>query len=357
MTSKTLSEAVSLCKSAGALAGDHSGEASVKVVDLYNAGYAQFEELIKTASDDDKSDILLQWGIALTDNFRLKGTSKEGEIKLFDTAIQKFENALSTPSSNAHKILYHWGDLLLLKGRKEKSWGQQDAALQNYSQACAKFSDSFSKHSDIITLQSWISALSEQSKLAEGNQRLWFESQISEKSKWLEKLKSGEAVDLPLKQELSPQEKLKKGNTEKEQGNDFFKKGDLTAALRHYHIALSYANGLYGLPPQEEKVLKELKSSTYNNMAVVHLKQGKNDRALADLKLVLELDDSNLKALFRRGKLWLTIGDVDKARADLDKAKELDPNNKEIKQELLLLEKKEKEQAAKAKSMYSKMFN
>jgi hypothetical protein len=49
---------------------------------------------------------------------------------------------------------------------------------------------------------------------------------------------------------------------------------------------MNYANGLYGLPPQEEKGLKDLKSSVYNNMAVVHMKQGKNDRAITDLKMV-----------------------------------------------------------------------
>jgi len=343
----TLSEVVSTCKSAG------------DDVKVFNAGYLQFEDLFKTASDDDsKSDILLQWGIALTDNFKLKGSSKEEEINLFDKAVQKYETALQlTPSSNESDLFYHWGDLLLTKANKEKSLGQKDGALQSYSQSCSKFSDSFARQSSVDTLQSWISALSEQSKMADGNQRLWFESQVSEKSKWLEKLRKGETVDLPLKQELAPQEKLKKGNAEKEQGNDYFKKGELTGALRHYHIALSYANGLYGLPPQEEKALKELKSSTYNNMAVVHIKQGKSDRALTDLKNVLDLDENNVKALFRRGKLWVNIGDVDKARADLDKAKDLDPSNKEIRQEIILLEKKEKEQAAKAKTMYSKMFN
>lgn len=69
----SLSKAVSLCKSAGVLAGDHDGGEviSVEVVDLYDAGYAQFEELIQQATDSDKGEILTEWGIALTDNFRL----------------------------------------------------------------------------------------------------------------------------------------------------------------------------------------------------------------------------------------------------------------------------------------------
>ncbi len=50
--------------------------------------------------------------------------------------------------------------------------------------------------------------------------------------------------------------------------------------------ALNFANGLYGLAPVEEKQLTELKVSIYNNMSVVHTKQNKNDKALADLKLV-----------------------------------------------------------------------
>lgn len=51
------------------------------------------------------------------------------------------------------------------------------------------------------------------------------------------------------------------------------------------------------------------------------------------------------------------LNDVDKARVDLEKAKELDPNNKEVLQEMGVLEKKEKEQQAKAKNFYSKMFS
>jgi hypothetical protein len=63
-----------------------------------------------------------------------------------------------------------------------------------------------------------------------------------------------------------------------------------------------------------------------------------------------------VKALFRRGKLWLTVGEVDKSRADLDKARSLDPANKEILLEIQALEKKEKEQTAKQKNFYAKMF-
>lgn len=72
-TKATLSEAVALCKSAGVLAGDHDGGEviSVEVADLYEAGYAQFEELIKEAPETDRAEIFSQWGIALTYNFRL----------------------------------------------------------------------------------------------------------------------------------------------------------------------------------------------------------------------------------------------------------------------------------------------
>jgi len=338
------------------LAGKNSEINSREVLDLYEASYVVFEKVVADPSTY-KTEALLQWGISLTNHYKLKGLKEEEAEKIFETAQQKYETSLLTASDTTHIILYNWGILLLEKGKKLKEAGRNDLALESLSKSCGKFSESFAnKPTYSEALQSWRLALSEQSTLADGNQRLWFESQMAEKARWIEKINKNEPVDLPAKIEFSPQEKLQKGNAEKELGNDYFKKGEYVNALKHYHNAMNFANGLYGLPPQQDQALRELKSSVYNNMAVVHLKQGKNDRALTDLKMVLELDGNNVKALFRRGKLWNTIGDIDKSRADLDKAKVLDPNNKEILLEIQSLEKKEKAQAAKQKQIYSKMF-
>ena len=63
-----------------------------------------------------------------------------------------------------------------------------------------------------------------------------------------------------------------------------------------------------------------------------------------------------MKALFRRGKLWLTLGEVDKARVDLVKARTLDPSSTEISHQITALHAKESLHAAKQKQMYSKML-
>lgn len=49
---------------------------------------------------------------------------------------------------------------------------------------------------------------------------------------------------------------------------------------------------------------------------------------------VIKKEPKNIKALFRRGKAYGMINDLDKALEDLSKALDLDPNNQEIKREL-----------------------
>ncbi len=71
---------------------------------------------------------------------------------------------------------------------------------------------------------------------------------------------------------------------------------------------------------------------------------------------MLDLEPNNLKALFRRGKLYSQVGELDRARTDLEKARNISPKDVEITKELTLLEKKEKDQNVQQKSFYSKMF-
>jgi tetratricopeptide (TPR) repeat protein len=70
----------------------------------------------------------------------------------------------------------------------------------------------------------------------------------------------------------------------------------------------------------------------------------------------LQIEPNNTKALFRRGKALLAQGVLDKAANDLNKARELDPTDKAIVQELAVLKQKDKQQDQKAKKVFSNMF-
>lgn len=71
----------------------------------------------------------------------------------------------------------------------------------------------------------------------------------------------------------------------------------------------------------------------------------------------LEIEKSNVKALFRRAQCHVQLSKLEDARKDLDAALQIEPNNAAVKKELALVEKKIAAQKEKEKKMYSKMFS
>jgi len=322
---------------------------------IFLTGFKQCAEVEKEVGAKEKSELFAVWAIALTGYCRLKKEYEEKQ-KILDEAQPKFNVALQGVEDK-FPVLLNWGSILLDLGEAAKSASRDEKSSVYLTQACSHFQQAFLHKQDSVELiRNWRWALVQHSEMTTGHAKMWFDTRIAEKDRWFEMLRHNEVPPKPERLELSPPEKLYKGIEEKEKGNDYFKKGELQPAMKHYYGALNYANGLYGLSVVDERALKDLKVSVYNNMSLVHQKQGKPDKAIADLNLVLSLDADNLKALFRRGKLYHSLGNIDKARADLDKAKELSPTDADVTRELQALSIKEKQQAEASKRVYSKMF-
>jgi len=135
-------------------------------------------------------------------------------------------------------------------------------------------------------------------------------------------------------------EKISSATKEKDEGNKCYSSGDLPKASYYYHRALMYLNGMVGISPEDTKKVNDIKIAVYNNLAASQLKLNKPNRAITFSTKVLEIDQNNVKALFRRGKAYSTVGDLDRAAEDLQKVEKLDPNDKAVKQELALLKQK-----------------
>jgi len=71
---------------------------------------------------------------------------------------------------------------------------------------------------------------------------------------------------------------------------------------------------------------------------------------------VLSEDESNVKALFRRGKAKSELGQTESAREDFLKAKKYSPEDKEIHRELRLLAEQDKALYQKQKELYKGLF-
>jgi len=151
-------------------------------------------------------------------------------------------------------------------------------------------------------------------------------------------------------------EKIKVATKVKDEGNGLFKEGKFEQAIQKYNKTLDYFKNTWGLEPEETKSVDSIKLASFLNLASCQLKTKDNSNAILNCCKALDIDTNNVKALFRRGQGYLRNSEFTKAKSDLMEAAKLDPNNKEIRQELDLLKKKLEEYKNKEKQMFSGLF-
>lgn len=105
-----------------------------------------------------------------------------------------------------------------------------------------------------------------------------------------------------------------KAEEEKELGNEFFKKGEFSTAIKHYTEAIKRN-------PEDPKL--------YSNRAACYTKLAAFDLGLKDCEMCTTLDDKFIKGWIRKGKILQGMQKTSKALAAYQKATEIDPNNTE----------------------------
>lgn len=78
--------------------------------------------------------------------------------------------------------------------------------------------------------------------------------------------------------------------------------------------------------------------------------------SLCECNKVLEIDENNVKGLFRRGQAYSGQQDFSNALKDFAKVQTLAPGDKGVLRELAKLKQEQQKQAEKEKAMYAKMF-
>uniref|UniRef100_W8C1W9 Stress-induced-phosphoprotein 1 n=2 Tax=Ceratitis capitata TaxID=7213 RepID=W8C1W9_CERCA len=101
---------------------------------------------------------------------------------------------------------------------------------------------------------------------------------------------------------------------EKEKGNELFKKGDYSNAVKHYSEAIKRN-------PDDPKL--------YSNRAACYTKLAAFDLGLKDCETCINLDDKFIKGYIRKGKILQGMQKSSKASAAYLKALEIDPQNAE----------------------------
>jgi serine/threonine-protein phosphatase 5 len=116
---------------------------------------------------------------------------------------------------------------------------------------------------------------------------------------------------------------ISQAEAEKEHGNRLFKDKHFHAAIEAYQKSLS----LHESP------------ACYSNLAFCHLKIEEHGSAIAAATKAIELDDTFVKAYYRRASGYLALGKLQDARKDFRKVVQMKPADKDARMKLQQVEK------------------
>ncbi|EDO43207.1 predicted protein [Nematostella vectensis] len=154
--------------------------------------------------------------------------------------------------------------------------------------------------------------------------------------------------------ELSNDEKITTALKVKDKGTKFFKDGKYKIACRQYAVVIRVLEGYFD--EEEEKAVDPIKCAGHLNIAACHLKLGNNFKCIKACNKALDIDKENIKALFRRGKALLNLKDYEKSKEDFTQVLELDPKNREAREQLKIVNGMLKDHHQKEKKLYSNIF-
>lgn len=156
--------------------------------------------------------------------------------------------------------------------------------------------------------------------------------------------------------EMKDEEKVAAAAVKKEKGNKAFKEGNLKAARTHYDKAVSTINYDKNFTDDLKAQSKDLKKSCWLNLAAVQLKLKDYTDVKSNCGKVLQVDPSNIKALYRRAQAYVATQDFLEAEVDVKAGLLNEPQNAELLHLHKRIKALQKDQNAKAAKMYSKMF-
>ncbi|XP_061360403.1 peptidyl-prolyl cis-trans isomerase FKBP62-like [Gastrolobium bilobum] len=157
--------------------------------------------------------------------------------------------------------------------------------------------------------------------------------------------------------DMNTEEKIEAAGKKKEEGNALFKAGKYARASKRYEKAIKFVEYDTSFSEEEKKKAKALKVACNLNDAACKLKLKDYKQAEKLCTKVLDLESTNVKALYRRAQAYIHLADLDLAEFDIKKALEIDPDNRDVKLEYKTLKEKMKEYNRKEAKFYGNMFS
>lgn len=145
------------------------------------------------------------------------------------------------------------------------------------------------------------------------------------------------------RKEASFEQLLKVANSEREAGNDFYKRKQVNKAISKYLKAIKILEDCNLQNNDQERWMNEVLLKLYLNAAHCSLELAQPARAIKYARKAIGIDPRNAKALYRMGKAYMKEGEFDKSKEWFKKAQHYEPNNNAIKDALVELDRKVKQ--------------
>ncbi|KAJ7519882.1 hypothetical protein O6H91_20G059300 [Diphasiastrum complanatum] len=167
-----------------------------------------------------------------------------------------------------------------------------------------------------------------------------------------------EAKEGRSRAEMTVEERIEAADRRKVDGNEAFKEDKLEVAMQQYEMALAYMGDdfMFQLFGKYKDMANAVKHPCHLNMAACFLKLQRYNEAIIQCNVVLAEEENNVKALFRRGKARVALGQTEEAKEDFKKVRRLSPEDKTVVRELRLVAEQDKQLYEKQKELYKGLF-
>ncbi|XP_027075538.1 peptidyl-prolyl cis-trans isomerase PASTICCINO1 isoform X1 [Coffea arabica] len=141
-------------------------------------------------------------------------------------------------------------------------------------------------------------------------------------------------------------------------GNRLFKEGKYQLAKAKYEKVLREFKHVNPQDDDEGKEFSDTRNLLHLNVAACFLKMGDCRKSIEECNKVLDANPIHVKALYRRGMAYMTAGDFEEARNDLNKMMSIDKSSEPTaKAALLKLKREEQEVHRRARNQYKGLFD
>lgn len=157
--------------------------------------------------------------------------------------------------------------------------------------------------------------------------------------------------------EMNQEEKIEHARIYKERGTHYFKKEKYRLAVKQYKKIVDLLQYDSGLDDEKKKESFNVLLAGHLNLSQCYLNLKDNIHAKENAQKALEMDENNVKALFRNGQALFNLDEPVEAQENFKKCISIDPANKAASNQLKICQTKIKANKEQQKKIYGGMFD